>query len=257
MGEVQTLVAEDSGALAELASGILLENISNALFARGAARVILAGGGTPRETYSLLAAGISARGIPPTAVCWYFGDERWVPRDDPQSNERMARAALLEKIGAPEGSIRGWNAGVGDPVECARHYQEELEQGMKGSSPDLLVLGLGADGHTASLFPGSTAWLPDGERIPVARDMPGVAAAVEAGADKGWRLSLCPRYLRTARSVVFLVAGADKSPALRRVLAADPATPGAWIRGESTRYIATRDAAGPERPQYGQEIRHA
>ncbi|MGA2479076.1 MAG: 6-phosphogluconolactonase [Spirochaetia bacterium] len=257
MMEVQTLVAEDPGALAELASGFLLAAISEALFARGSARVILAGGETPRLTYSLLAAGISERRIPLSALSWYLGDERWVPRDDPQSNEGMARAALLSKIGAPEESIRGWKAANGTPVDCAREYADEITRGMNGSAPDLLILGLGADGHTASLFPGSTAWLPGGEQVTVGHDMPGTAAAVEAGAGKGWRLSLCPRFLRTSRSVVFLVAGADKSPALRRVLAADPATPGAWIRGESTCYIVTRDAAGPERPQYGQEIRHA
>jgi 6-phosphogluconolactonase len=257
MAEVQTLVAEDTGALAELASGFLLARISDALFARGSARIILAGGGTPRETYSLLAAGIAGRRIPLSALSWYLGDERWVPRDDPRSNEGMARAALLSKIGAPEESIRGWKAGQGDPAACARDYADLLVRDMNGSAPDLLILGLGADGHTASLFPGSTAWLPDGSRVPVGRDMPGTAAAVEAGGDKGWRLSLCPRFLRTSRSVVFLVAGDDKASALRRVLAADPATPGAWIRGESTCYIATRDAVGPGRPQYGQEIRHA
>jgi 6-phosphogluconolactonase len=257
MTDMQTLVAEDARSLAELASEFLLARISDALSARGNAHVILAGGGTPRETYSLLAAGIFERRIPLSAVGWFLGDERWVPRDDPQSNEGMARAALLSKISAPEKSIHGWNAGTGDPVACARRYADEIAKEMDGSVPDLLILGLGADGHTASLFPGTTAFLPGGERVPVGYDMPGVAAAVDAGAEKGWRLTLCPQFLRTSRSVVFLVAGADKSSALRRVLADDPETPGAWIRGESTCYVATREAAGPERPQYGREIRHA
>jgi len=257
MAGMQTLVTEDARALAELASGLLLARISDALLARGSARVILAGGGTPRETYSLLAQGISEQRIPLSAVGWFLGDERWVPRDDPRSNEGMARSALLSKISAPEESIHGWNAATGDPVACARRYADDIAREMGGFGPDLLILGLGADGHTASLFPGATAFLPGGDRVPVGHDMPGVAAAVEAGADKGWRLTLCPQFLRTSRSVVFLVAGADKSAALRRVLAADPTTPGAWIRGESTFYVVTRDATGPERPNHGQEIRHA
>jgi 6-phosphogluconolactonase len=252
---MQTLVAEDAGALAELASSFLLERICDSLFSSGSARVILAGGGTPRETYSLLAAGITGRKVPLAALSWFLGDERWVPRTDPLSNEGMARAALLEKIGAPEHTIHGWNAGTGDPAECARRYAERIQR--ETEPPDLLILGLGADGHTASLFPEATAVLPEGERVPVSRDMPGVAAAVDAGPARGWRLTLCPRFLRSSRTVVFLVAGADKSPAFHRVLAGDPATPGAWIRGGSTCYVVTSDAAGPERPQYGQEIRHA
>jgi 6-phosphogluconolactonase/glucosamine-6-phosphate isomerase/deaminase len=100
--------------------------------------------------------------------------------------------------------------------------------------------------------------LPDGTRVPVAAGMPGVAAAVDARPAKGWRLTLCPGYLRGARWVVFLVAGADKAAAMARVLAADPTTPGAWIRGAVTRYVVTRDAVGKEWPRYGAaEIRHA
>jgi 6-phosphogluconolactonase len=257
VGEVQTIVAEDTHALAEAARDLLGERIAEALAARGAARIILAGGTTPRETYSLLAARIRERGIPARKLAWFFGDERWVSRDDPQSNEGMARAALLQGIGAVEETIHSWKAGSGDPVECARLYGEELGRAPGAAAHDLVILGLGADGHTASLFPGAVAHLPGGARMPVGPDLPAAAAAVEAGAGKGWRLTLSPGMLKKARCVVFLVAGADKSEALRRVRAADPATPGAWIRGESTFYLVTRDAAGPEVPQYGRQIRHA
>ena len=257
---LQTIVVDDARDLAEQASVVLLATIRAALAERNAARIILAGGSTPRETYRLLADGIAREGIPVDHLLWLFGDERWVDRDDQQSNEGMARGALLRPIGAPERTILTWKAGKGDPVDCAAAYEASVTSVMgtaAGTLPDLLVLGLGADGHTASLFPGATAVLPGGRRVPVGPDLPGTAAAVEGEAPRGWRLTLCPVFLRTSRSVLFLVAGRDKEAALKRVRHGDVATPGAWIRGRQTHIFATRDAMGPEAADFGREVRHA
>jgi 6-phosphogluconolactonase len=247
---VQTIVTEDERALAEEASRVLLGWIQEALAARGRARVILAGGTTPRETYALLASGMRENGTPAAGLSWFFGDERWVTRDSAQSNEGMIRHALLGPIGAPESSINTWDAGWGDPVECARAYGARVvgQMGTEADRPDVLVLGLGADGHTASLFPNATAHLPDGTRATVGPDLPGVAAAVQGAADRGWRLTLCPGFLRTSRHVAFIVAGAGKAEALRAARAGFPRVPGSWIRGEQTLFLVTRDAMGAERP---------
>jgi 6-phosphogluconolactonase len=247
---MQTIVTEDEHALAEEAGRILLGWIEEALSARGRARVILAGGNTPRETYTLLASGMREKGTPAAGVSWFFGDERWVTRGNPQSNEGMIRQALLGPVGAPEDTINSWDAGWGDPIECARVYGERVlrQMGTEADRPDVLVLGLGADGHTASLFPNATAHLPDGTRATVGPDLPGVAAAVQGVADRGWRLTLCPGFLRTSRRVVFLVAGGAKVDALRGARGGSPHIPGSWIRGEETLFLATRDAMGPERP---------
>ena len=129
--------------------------------------------------------------------------------------------------------------------------------GKPADAPDLLILGMGADGHTASLFPGATAHLPGGARVLVSSDLPVEAAAVEGVAERGWRLTLCPVFLRTSRCVVFLVAGQDKAPALRRARAGERGTPAAWIRGATTWFLVTREAMGSEEPGYGREVLHA
>ena len=188
-------------------------------------------------------------------MTWLFGDERWVPVTDAQSNEGMARETLLGPIGAPEASVLSWNAGAGDPVECARRFAAAVQR--EAGEPDLLFLGMGADGHTASLFPDGVAHLSDGGEAPVSSDLPGFAAAVSSAAAGGWRLTLTPRALRASRAVAFVVDGAAKAAAFARVRSEDPATPAAWIRCPETIYLVTRNVLGPESAEYGKDIRHA
>jgi 6-phosphogluconolactonase len=255
----RTIVTEDALHLAEEAGALVLSSLTEALESRGSARVILAGGSTPRRMHEFLASGISGSGLGIGTVSWFFGDERWVAVSDPQSNEGMARETLLGPLGVAEARIHSWRAGSGDPVDCARRYATICREAMGSprSAPDILVLGMGADGHTASLFPDAMARLPDGREIPVSPALPGEAAAVIAGPDRGWRLTLCPDFLNTSRRVIFLVTGAEKAPALRRAREGDAWTPAGWIRGKETFFIATREAFGPEAPAYGPDIRRA
>jgi len=243
------IISENNEALAEKASELVLSFLVESLSQGGRSRVILAGGLTPKMTYNLVASGIRSRSLSAGAIDWYFGDERWVLPDDPQSNERMARESLLWQISAPESTIHSWMSGRGDPVECAGRYGEVIQTNLQGEVPDILLLGIGSDGHTASLFPGATAYLPDGQKVPVARrlspEFP--AAAIQGvGTPPGWRLTLCPDFLRKSRHVVFIAAGPDKSSAVHRAMDGDPRTPAAWIRGITTHFIVTRDATAQQ-----------
>ncbi len=253
---VQTIAYSDAEALAEGACSLAMGKIAEALQQRGRAFIVLSGGSTPRDTYRLLAREISDRRVPLEKLLWLLGDERWVTPTAPRSNEAMARETLLGPIGAPAFTVLSWEAGAGDPVDCALRYAGKVRSAGGDFDPDIVFLGMGADGHTASLFPDGVAHLSAHESIPVGPGIPGTAVAVFARSAQGWRLSLCPSVLNRGRTVIFLVAGEEKAAALDRARSGDPATPAAWIRGTETVYLATRNALGPEAVSFGRDIRH-
>jgi 6-phosphogluconolactonase len=238
----ETRVYPDSEALGEAAAGMVMERVREGIAARGRAAVVLSGGSTPRETLKRLVAKVKTGKVPVDRIMWLFGDERWVLPSHGDSNEAMARETLLSPIGAPESTILSWNAGSGEPPQCALIYAEKMkESGFDEAPPDIVLLGLGTDGHTASLFPDATAVLPGGRRLPVSMDLPGKTAAVMRK-DGTWRLTLCPSFLSASPLAIFLVAGREKRESLERTLGADPSAPASWIRSERIIFMATRDA---------------
>jgi 6-phosphogluconolactonase len=182
-----------------------------AVEARGRFTVALAGGATPRPVYARLATPEFAGRIPWDGVHVFFGDERCVPPTDEQSNFRMACEALLEHVPLPPEHIHRI-AGEDDPALAALSYEQELGRVFRSQAPpafDLIQLGLGENGHTASLFPG-TAGLRELDRWVVAQYVEILDA---------WRVTLTPAVINGAREVVFLVSGAGKADVLARVLA--------------------------------------
>jgi 6-phosphogluconolactonase len=228
------LVAETPAEAAEAAFWRLRAAIDEAKRARGVASVALAGGETPRRTYELLAAAIDDW----AGVEVWFGDERAVGPDDPESNYRMVRATLLT---ANDGPVVHRIEGERGPEAAAAAYAELLEGRLpsEGGVPvlDLALQGLGPDGHTASLFPGNPAVEADG-----------VCAAVhDAPKPPPDRITLTVPVLRAARSIVFLATGAEKADAVRRLLAGpDPAAPSSLLGGDHTELITDRAAAPAE-----------
>jgi 6-phosphogluconolactonase len=181
---------------------------------RGYLALALAGGSTPRQLYTLLAnKDLSAR-INWSRVYLFWGDERCVPPDHPDSNYRMAYDSLIKRVPIPASNIYRI-PGEQRPEQAAEHYQNMLQNFFAAplaeepmATFDMALLGMGTDGHTASLFPG-TAALQEQTRLVVAHYVEQVRA---------WRITLTPAALNHARHIVFLVAGAEKAERLQQVL---------------------------------------
>jgi 6-phosphogluconolactonase len=176
---------------------------ATATAARGRFRIALAGGSTPRALYPALVTGVDW-----TRAAIFFGDERAVGPDDPQSNYRMARETLLDPAGVPAENVVRWRAEDPDLDAAARDYERALTAHAAAPWLDLALLGLGPDGHTASLFPGTSA-LGEESRLAVAVDVPAHGTR---------RLTLTYPALCGAREICFLVTGRDKASALAAVL---------------------------------------
>lgn len=194
-----------------------------AVQARGVFSVILSGGSTPKTLYSLLADDPRFREeLAWEKVHFFFSDERNVPPDHPDNNYRMVSRALLSKIPAPPRNVHRMATELADAAAVADYCEQMLGEFFELSPQafprfDLVLLGLGAEGHTASLFPGSAA-LKETKRL-------AVAAWVEAL--EAWRITLTLPVLNNASEVAFLVSGAEKAEALRSVLEG-PSDPSHW-----------------------------
>jgi 6-phosphogluconolactonase len=225
-------ILPDADAIATAARAAWERHASAAVAARGAFRVLLSGGSTPRRLFHLLAT------VPPGGLPWdqtwlFWGDERSVGPDHPDSNYRMTREALLDTVGPPAGQVYRLE-GERDDLDAAASDYQRLVAGAWGVSPagpppafDLVLLGLGTDAHTASLFPHTVA-LAERQRWFVANDVPRLATR---------RLTATYPLLDAAREILFLVSGADKAEALARVRAPEVAVADAPARGVAARSV--------------------
>jgi 6-phosphogluconolactonase len=215
----------------------LFARIKSCLRRRGSCAVVLSGGRTPRPVYAALGTRMSGR-FDPASLFFFLGDERSAERGSPDRNETMVRETLFREFRPREDNVFFWEPLPVPPEESAARYAKVIDDFFVTSRRpvDIVLLGLGADGHTASLFPGAEAMIA-GRRRPLAADTPGAAVAVFVP-DRGiWRLSLTADLLRDCRETYFLVSGEDKAEALRRLVARDPELPAAWAAGERAEII--------------------
>ena len=194
------------------AANIFAARASEAVSAQGRFTAALSGGKTPIAIYTLLAKAPYVSQIPWAHVYLFWGDERCVPPDHVDSNYRLVRELLLDHVPIPPANIHRM-PGEMDPVEAAARYEEELREFFAphgGGFPvlDLILLGLGEDGHTASLFPGTRA----------IRESARWVAGHYVDAQKGWRITFTPPVINAARMVVFIVSGAAKAAVLKEIL---------------------------------------
>jgi len=235
MGQLE--VFRDPAALARHAAEWMT---AAALAAQAPFRVSLSGGSTPKALYALLASTDFKDRFPWQRVFWYWGDERFVPYDHPESNYRMTREAMLDKVPIPPGNIHPVPAD-GAPDAAARRYERTLQEAygaaiLDPARPlfDITLLGLGADGHTASLLPGE-AVLAERRRwvAPVSHGRPEI------------RITMTYPVIESSRSVAFLVAGREKAAILRAIRGGSSDVPAARVRPTGALFwFVDRAAAG-------------
>jgi len=209
----------------------------DAIAQRGSFAVSLAGGRTPKAAYMLLAQPSRASAIDWEKVQVYFGDERCVPPDDDQSNYKMAREAFLDAVKIPSWNVHRIRAEE-EPAKAAEWYRDALVASF-GTHPhlDLVMLGMGPDGHTASLVPGD----PVLEVV----DRPVAVTATAYGGHR--RMTLTYPALARARQLLWLVSGEDKRAPLAALLDGDRKIPAGRVDAGASLVLADR-AAAPERP---------
>ena len=200
-------IYRDAAGVAAALADLIIDVGQTAMADRGCFRVALSGGNTPRAAFELLAQEPRNTALPWSDVFIYFGDERCVPPDDELSNFRMAEKAFLDADRVPKKNVHRMRGEI-DPGHAANEYATILRTDM-GMPPhlDLVLLGLGPDGHTASLFPGSP---PDLESQSLVR-------AVFAKSQDMWRVTVTPTVINSARVVAFAVEGTEKTEILQKV----------------------------------------
>jgi 6-phosphogluconolactonase len=205
----EVLIFADAAELAREAARRFAELAVAFTSEAGRFTVALSGGSTPKAMFQILAEKPFADSLPWRSIHFFWGDERCVSPDHAESNYRMANETLLSKVPVPRENIFRIPAEDEDHERAAAIYSESLQTFFAEEQPgfDLVFLGMGPDGHTASLFPGTTALCAGGG-----------AAANYVDKLQSWRITLTADAINRARNVIFLVAGADKAPALKEVI---------------------------------------
>jgi 6-phosphogluconolactonase len=244
------IVVENPDELAVRGADLFRQAARDSVRRNGRFHVAVSGGTTPRGMHRLLSRPPYLADVPWSGVHLFWVDERLVPADDPASNYGAARQDLLEKVPLPPAQIHPMTADA-PPETAAQNYSQLLAASLRtgpGELPalDLIVLGLGTDGHTASIFPGDAAAVHTDRRV----------VAVKGGRPDVWRLTLSLPVLNRARRSVFLVSGRDKAEVIRRIFtdphAEDPAAmirPVAgslcWLLDRAAAALLPPAAAGP------------
>lgn len=208
-------IARDEAALAKKAAEILMESVRDAIAERGHASWAIGGGSTPKVIFPLLTEPYYRERIDWKNISLFWGDERCVPPDHADSNYKLAKDLLLSKVPLPASSIHRMAGEMSSPQAAAKAYENKLKTIFKFDRPfpkfDLIWLGMGADGHTASLFPGTSA-LEENEKWVVGHHVENLSSN---------RITLTFPVINNARRVVIITPGENKATVLRDLFHAD------------------------------------
>jgi 6-phosphogluconolactonase len=201
-------ILPDLAGLIARSQQIILSKIETAIQERGIFTIALAGGSTPKPLYEAIA----SQNLPWDKIHVFWGDERYVAPEHPDSNEKMARQAWLDRVNIPKANIHAMPTLEGNPATSAAKHEQELQtffQVKPNEFPalDVILLGMGDDAHTASLFPRTEALKVTDKLVTVGNK------------DSSQRLTFTYPFINAARCVMFVVAGANKRPALAQVFA--------------------------------------
>lgn len=229
-------VYPNAGALANSAALLFIDSFEKAVQEKGFFSVLLSGGATPLALYSLLSSKEYSGKVRWEKAHFFWGDERCVTPDSPESNFNAARESLLSRINVPQENIHRIKGELA-PMKAASVYEQELVSffglaALAAPPFDLALLGLGKDGHTLSLFPGTKA-LEENERLVVANHVPMLNA---------WRITLTFKALREAKRAVFLVSGKEKAAVLKEVFDGKD-LPAVRVRAKELFWLADSEAA--------------
>jgi len=238
--EVSVRVSSGAGEVAKATADLFAKAAADAVKTRGVARIAISGGSTPKAVFALLASESYVGQIPWAQIQLFWVDERCVGPDDPDSNYGMTKKAMLDSVPLPAANVHRME-GEMDPAEAASRYEAEIRntfklEGAETPTFDLILLGMGDDGHTASLFP-HTEGLDELARIAIANHVP---------QKDTWRMTLTWPVITQGREVAFLIEGAAKAEILHTVMQGkyDPETyPSQLIRPASGRLTLMLDTA--------------
>lgn len=210
MNKDNIFIWQDAEKLSLAAAYFFVRSYKESVAKTGRFAVALSGGSTPKRLYEILATPEFSRNIDWKKVLIFWGDERFVPHTDAESNYRMVKEALFDKIKIPAKNIfavpvKGW------PQDCAEQYEATIKNILgRTASFDLTLLGMGDDGHTASLFP-ETKILEENKKL---------VKEVWVDAKQTWRISLTYPIINKSKEIMFLVAGKTKAPVIKKIFSA-------------------------------------
>lgn len=204
----KVVVVPDTSSLYQAAAEMVVQSAADSITQRSRFTIALSGGSTPKALYSLLATEPWRNRIDWSKTHFFWGDERWVPSSDKQSNYRMAYEALLSRIPVPAANIHRVQTDSGNPSVSADEYEQEIRKFFGDPQFDFNLLGIGTNGHTASLFP----------HRPTLKRLDRLVVADYIDEVKMNRITFTVPLINDSRSIVFLVSGKEKAAVLNEVL---------------------------------------